>query len=43
MTANLQPVLEVRKISKRFGGVKAVSDVSLKVMPGEIVSLIGPN
>ena len=37
------PVLEARQISKRFGGVKAVNDVSLKVMPGEIVSLIGPN
>jgi branched-chain amino acid transport system ATP-binding protein len=37
------PVLEVRRLSKRFGGVRAVTDVSLKVMPGEIVSLIGPN
>ncbi len=37
------PVLEARSISKRFGGVRAVNDVSLKVMPGEIVSLIGPN
>ncbi|HEY9237408.1 MAG TPA: ABC transporter ATP-binding protein [Burkholderiaceae bacterium] len=38
-----QPVLDVRGISKRFGGVRAVTDVSLRVMPGEIVSLIGPN
>jgi len=37
------PVLEARGISKHFGGVKAVNDVSLKVLPGEIVSLIGPN
>jgi branched-chain amino acid transport system ATP-binding protein len=37
------PVLEARHLTKRFGGVKAVNDVSLKVMPGEIVSLIGPN
>jgi branched-chain amino acid transport system ATP-binding protein len=37
------PVLDVRAISKRFGGVKAVNNVSLNVMPGEIVSLIGPN
>ena len=37
------PVLEAKGISKRFGGVRAVNGVSLKVMPGEIVSLIGPN
>ena len=37
------PVLDVRRVSKRFGGVRAVNDVSLRVMPGEIVSLIGPN
>lgn len=40
---NATPVLDVRAVSKRFGGVKAVNDVSLTVMPGEIVSLIGPN
>jgi len=42
-TPSQTPVLEASNISKRFGGVKAVNDVSLKVMPGEIVSLIGPN
>ena len=41
--ATQQPVLDVRCISKRFGGVTAVNNVSLTVMPGEIVSLIGPN
>ena len=40
---SVQPILEVRGASKAFGGVQAVSDVSLIVMPGEIVSLIGPN
>jgi branched-chain amino acid transport system ATP-binding protein len=39
----MSAVLEVKGACKSFGGVKAVSDVSLKVMPGEIVSLIGPN
>lgn len=39
----MTPILEVCNVSKVFGGLKAVSDVSLKVMPGEIVSLIGPN
>lgn len=43
MSTSPQRVIEARQISKRFGGVKAVNDVSLRVMPGEIVSLIGPN
>jgi len=38
-----QPLLDVKSISKSFGGVQAVRNVSLQVMPGEIVSLIGPN
>ena len=37
------PILDVLGASKHFGGVKAVDGVSLRVMPGEIVSLIGPN
>lgn len=37
------PVLACHGITKRFGGVNALSDVSLEVMPGEIVGLIGQN
>jgi ABC-type branched-chain amino acid transport systems, ATPase component len=36
-------VLEVSGISKSFGGLQAVSEASLKVSEGSIVSLIGPN
>jgi branched-chain amino acid transport system ATP-binding protein len=35
--------LELTAVSKRFGGVSAVEDVSLAVRSGEIVSIIGPN
>jgi branched-chain amino acid transport system ATP-binding protein len=36
-------LLEVSAVTKRFGGLTAVKDVSLAVRPGEIVGLIGPN
>lgn len=37
------PLLSIEKLSKRFGGVAAVADVSIDVMPGTIASMIGPN
>lgn len=39
----MTPVLELRSLSKSFGGLKAVQDVSFSVQPGEICSVIGPN
>lgn len=36
-------LLEIRNVSKRFGGVHANSDISLSVPEGRIVGLIGPN
>jgi branched-chain amino acid transport system ATP-binding protein len=37
------PVLEINKLQKSFGGLRAVSDVSFALMPGELVGLVGPN
>jgi branched-chain amino acid transport system ATP-binding protein len=37
------PVLEVRGLTQRFGGLTAVSDFNVKLMPGELIGLIGPN
>jgi branched-chain amino acid transport system ATP-binding protein len=37
------PLLRVEGVTKRFGGVVAVQDVTFDVFPGEIVGLIGPN
>jgi len=36
-------VLEITTVSKRFGGLAAVSEVSFSVNEGEVVGLIGPN
>jgi ribose transport system ATP-binding protein len=38
-----QPLLEVRNISKRFPGVQALDDVSVKFCPGEIHAVVGEN
>jgi simple sugar transport system ATP-binding protein len=37
------PILEATGLNKRFGGIQAVRDVSLHVMPGEVVALAGDN
>ena len=36
-------LLEVRKLSKRFGGIQALTEVSLEVVQGKIVGVAGPN
>ena len=37
------PILELDAVTKRFGGLTAVSGVSLRVAAGEILGIIGPN
>jgi branched-chain amino acid transport system ATP-binding protein len=37
------PVLELKSLSKSFGGLTAVRDVSLKISPGDRQAIIGPN
>jgi ABC-type branched-subunit amino acid transport system ATPase component/ABC-type branched-subunit amino acid transport system permease subunit len=37
------PLLEVRELSRSFGGLRAVSQVSFSVAQGEILGIIGPN
>ncbi len=37
------PLIEMRNISKRFGGLQAVDDVSIDLYPGEVVGVLGHN
>ena len=39
----MTPVLELQNVTKRFGGLRAVKDVSLTMNAGEILFIIGPN
>jgi len=39
----MEHVLELHKVSKNFGGVRAVDDLSLQVRRGEFLSLLGPS
>ncbi len=36
-------LLEAKKVTKHFGGLKALHEVDLNVSSGEIVGMIGPN
>lgn len=42
MTTHL-PILEIKNLTKSYGAVKAVNDVSIHIERGEIAGLIGPN
>ena len=37
------PLIAADRLSKRFGKIRAVTDLTLEVRPGEIVGFLGPN
>jgi branched-chain amino acid transport system ATP-binding protein len=43
MSASASTVLRVAGVSKRFGGLQALSDVGLSIQRGQVYGLIGPN
>ena len=42
-SATDRPIVEMRDIEKHFGAVHALRNASLKLMPGEILGLVGDN
>ena len=40
---SLAPLLELRSVSRRFGGLQALDGISFALQAGEIFGLIGPN
>ncbi|MDR3641264.1 MAG: ABC transporter ATP-binding protein [Humidesulfovibrio sp.] len=38
-----EPILELKNVTSAYGRIKAIRDISLKVYPGEVVSIIGAN
>lgn len=42
-SSSKNPVFEIRKLSKNFGGVDALKDADLKIHAGEVVALVGDN
>ena len=39
----MTPLLETRRLNKRFGGLQVIADVDFALSPGELHCLIGPN
>ncbi len=42
-TNGTTPVMEIKSLTKQFGGLRAVNNFDLSIYPGELVGLIGPN
>ena len=42
-TESAEPILRLRGVGRRFGGLQAVSAVDLEVRPGERRAILGPN
>ena len=43
MTQAKQPIIQIRNVSKRFGKVTAVDNISLDILAGEFFVLLGPS
>ena len=41
--SNVEPTLRLRGVGRRFGGLEAVRDIDLEILPGERRAILGPN
>jgi len=41
--SNAEPILRLRGVGRRFGGLEAVRDIDLEIFPGERRAILGPN
>ena len=39
----MNPIIQIKNVSKNFGGLKALTDITFHIETGEIIGLIGPN
>jgi branched-chain amino acid transport system ATP-binding protein len=39
----MEPILDIRHLSKTFGGLQAITALDLQVKPGDLIGIIGPN
>ena len=39
----MNPILECRALTKRYGSIQALTDVNLEIQRGRIIGLLGPN
>ena len=39
----MDPILEIKNITKKFGGLTAVDDFNMHLSPGEVLGLLGDN
>lgn len=43
MTQSTQPGITLKSVNMRFGGLQAISELTMEIVPGRITALIGPN
>lgn len=43
MTTHIEPIVSIRDLTKEYGNTRAIDGLTLNIMPGQVVGLLGPN